>query len=225
MACRHAHCSHRGPVSYRTTCCRCVSGPPGLPRALVDVRHEATHNELPSLPLLRAAADSALAWLRDNYWWAEGGAKRGRRGDVPVEGGKTDGTRRGQKAGSPVEAAARQYPCTAVAGVLLCAVPVTCDDPSDPHPACGRRLPAGKGSAARCGARRSASAASWRRWPTAGGRRRRRGSAAVLAATQRTKKTKTMRTVTTRRALRRQVGAAGGNTVRQHSWGCRPGMA
>ncbi|KXZ45664.1 hypothetical protein GPECTOR_52g62 [Gonium pectorale] len=45
-----------------------LSDAAGLPRALVDVRHEATHNELPSLPLLRAAADSALAWLRENYW-------------------------------------------------------------------------------------------------------------------------------------------------------------
>ncbi|PNH10806.1 LAS1-like protein [Tetrabaena socialis] len=47
-------------------------GPPGcavgLPRALVDVRHEATHSELPSLPLLRAAAEAALGWLRDSYW-------------------------------------------------------------------------------------------------------------------------------------------------------------
>ncbi|GIL50713.1 hypothetical protein Vafri_6829 [Volvox africanus] len=45
-----------------------LSDAAGLPRALVDVRHEATHNELPSLPLLRAAASSALLWLRDNYW-------------------------------------------------------------------------------------------------------------------------------------------------------------
>lgn len=27
----------------------------GLPRLLVDIRHEAVHNELPSLPLLRMA--------------------------------------------------------------------------------------------------------------------------------------------------------------------------
>lgn len=40
----------------------------GLPRVLVDLRHEATHNELPSLPLLRAAADAALAWLHATYW-------------------------------------------------------------------------------------------------------------------------------------------------------------
>ena len=40
----------------------------GLPRALVDLRHEATHNDLPSLPLLRVAAGAALEWLRATYW-------------------------------------------------------------------------------------------------------------------------------------------------------------
>ena len=35
---------------------------------LVDVRHEASHNELPTLPLLRLAAQQALAWLRAAYW-------------------------------------------------------------------------------------------------------------------------------------------------------------
>jgi ribosomal biogenesis protein LAS1 len=40
----------------------------GLPQVLVDLRHEATHNELPSLPLLRLAACQALAWLHACYW-------------------------------------------------------------------------------------------------------------------------------------------------------------
>ena len=35
---------------------------------LVDIRHEATHNELPSLALLRVAAGRALDWLRASYW-------------------------------------------------------------------------------------------------------------------------------------------------------------
>lgn len=39
-----------------------------LPRLLVDLRHEATHNELPSLPALQLAAHHALDWLRTNYW-------------------------------------------------------------------------------------------------------------------------------------------------------------
>ncbi len=41
---------------------------PGLPRVLVDVRHEAAHNELPTLALLQAAARAALAWLAAGYW-------------------------------------------------------------------------------------------------------------------------------------------------------------
>ena len=40
----------------------------GLPRLLVDVRHEATHSTMPSLPLLQIAAESAFAWLRNMYW-------------------------------------------------------------------------------------------------------------------------------------------------------------
>lgn len=42
-----------------------------LPRILVDVRHEGTHNTLPSLPVLRVAAGRALSWLRDRYWHAQ----------------------------------------------------------------------------------------------------------------------------------------------------------
>eukprot|EP00899_Mesostigma_viride_P001795 jgi/Mesvir1/11616/Mv00022-RA.1 len=40
----------------------------GIPRLLVDVRHEAAHNELPSLPMLRVAVRQALAWLCAYYW-------------------------------------------------------------------------------------------------------------------------------------------------------------
>ena len=40
----------------------------GLPRILVDLRHEATHSGLPSLSVLSIAADQALDWLRENYW-------------------------------------------------------------------------------------------------------------------------------------------------------------
>lgn len=34
----------------------------------MDVRHEASHNELPSLSLLRVAAERALDWLKECYW-------------------------------------------------------------------------------------------------------------------------------------------------------------
>jgi hypothetical protein len=40
----------------------------GLPRALVDVRHAATHGALPSLAQLRAARAAAVLWLRAAYW-------------------------------------------------------------------------------------------------------------------------------------------------------------
>lgn len=43
----------------------------GLPRLLVDLRHEATHNELPSLSPLRVAAVQGLAWLKQRYWNAQ----------------------------------------------------------------------------------------------------------------------------------------------------------
>lgn len=43
----------------------------GLSRLLVDVRHEATHNELPSLSTLQLAAKQALDWLVGQYWCAE----------------------------------------------------------------------------------------------------------------------------------------------------------
>jgi len=40
----------------------------GLPPVLVDIRHDATHQELPALPLLLAAAEAALGWLGVHYW-------------------------------------------------------------------------------------------------------------------------------------------------------------
>lgn len=43
----------------------------GLPRVLVDARHEAAHGSLPSLPSLRAAAGTALGWMLTNYWAAQ----------------------------------------------------------------------------------------------------------------------------------------------------------
>lgn len=34
----------------------------------MDVRHEASHNDMPSLSLLRLAAAQALDWLQAAYW-------------------------------------------------------------------------------------------------------------------------------------------------------------
>ncbi|GMF15648.1 unnamed protein product [Phytophthora lilii] len=49
----------------------------GIPLWVVDLRHESTHNQLPSLPVLRFAARHLLAWLRANYWGAQEDAIRG----------------------------------------------------------------------------------------------------------------------------------------------------
>ncbi|ESZ96524.1 hypothetical protein SBOR_3026 [Sclerotinia borealis F-4128] len=40
----------------------------GLPATYVELRHQATHEELPSLPKLRMAARKALKWIWDFYW-------------------------------------------------------------------------------------------------------------------------------------------------------------
>ncbi|ONK61497.1 uncharacterized protein A4U43_C08F30520 [Asparagus officinalis] len=40
----------------------------GIPRMLVDIRHESSHQNLPSLRLVRMASTKALDWLKSNYW-------------------------------------------------------------------------------------------------------------------------------------------------------------
>lgn len=40
----------------------------GLPATFVELRHQATHEQLPSLLKLRAAARKALAWIWHYYW-------------------------------------------------------------------------------------------------------------------------------------------------------------
>ncbi|XP_006824120.1 ribosomal biogenesis protein LAS1L-like [Saccoglossus kowalevskii] len=42
----------------------------GLPEWLVNLRHEATHTELPSLRVLKTGVKYALSWLRWEYWEA-----------------------------------------------------------------------------------------------------------------------------------------------------------
>ncbi len=39
----------------------------GLPEWLVEMRHQATHASLPSLDMLRTAAETSLAWLKVGY--------------------------------------------------------------------------------------------------------------------------------------------------------------
>lgn len=40
----------------------------GLPATFVELRHQATHEELPSLRKLRNATEKALKWIWDYYW-------------------------------------------------------------------------------------------------------------------------------------------------------------
>lgn len=40
----------------------------GLPAWFVDLRHDSTHNTLPTINILRSAARSLLLWYRENYW-------------------------------------------------------------------------------------------------------------------------------------------------------------
>lgn len=49
----------------------------GLPASFVELRHEATHRDLPSLVVLRSAAQRSLEWLW-GYYWGKVGREAGR---------------------------------------------------------------------------------------------------------------------------------------------------
>ncbi|RMJ24764.1 Hydroxyacylglutathione hydrolase [Aspergillus sp. HF37] len=59
----------------------------GLPASFVELRHEATHRDLPSLVVLRNSAQRSLEWLWD-YYWGKADRDAGRAGPV----GCVDGT-------------------------------------------------------------------------------------------------------------------------------------
>ncbi|PON59578.1 LOW QUALITY PROTEIN: Las1-like, partial [Trema orientale] len=40
----------------------------GMPRTLIDIRHEGSHRELPALQIVRRASVKALDWLKSYYW-------------------------------------------------------------------------------------------------------------------------------------------------------------
>ncbi|OWF37544.1 ribosomal biogenesis protein LAS1L-like [Mizuhopecten yessoensis] len=40
----------------------------GVPVWIVDLRHDATHRQLPPLPMLMTACDWALSWLKTEFW-------------------------------------------------------------------------------------------------------------------------------------------------------------
>ena len=55
----------------------------GLPASFVELRHEATHRDLPSLVVLRSAALRSLEWLW-GYYWGKVGRDAGRAGPGSV---------------------------------------------------------------------------------------------------------------------------------------------
>lgn len=60
----------------------------GLPATFVELRHQATHEQLPSLTRLRTAAKKGLEWIWEYYWKhlpeVEDFQKKGEGGDVIV---------------------------------------------------------------------------------------------------------------------------------------------
>ena len=40
----------------------------GIPASFVELRHEITHAELPSLVVLRRAVERSMTWLWDDFW-------------------------------------------------------------------------------------------------------------------------------------------------------------
>ena len=64
----------------------------GLPATFVELRHQSTHEQLPSLAKLRSSARKALAWIWD-YYWKQLGDDEGN-GQVPRS---TDGQNDGCK--------------------------------------------------------------------------------------------------------------------------------
>ncbi|KAI1132006.1 Las1-like-domain-containing protein [Nemania abortiva] len=58
----------------------------GLPATFVELRHQATHEQLPSLSKLRTAANNALVWIWDFYWKDLAPVNKGN----PGEGSQSD---------------------------------------------------------------------------------------------------------------------------------------
>jgi hypothetical protein len=60
-----ADSSQRGSIAASVAS---LANAAGMPWLLVDLRHEATHNELPTLAALRRGAEEGLRWLEVYYW-------------------------------------------------------------------------------------------------------------------------------------------------------------
>ncbi|KNA25104.1 hypothetical protein SOVF_009130 [Spinacia oleracea] len=58
-----------------------------MPHMLIDIRHEGSHRELPSLRLLRSASIKALNWLKSYYWDSQKNA-------IPYQSGESVNVRK-----------------------------------------------------------------------------------------------------------------------------------
>ncbi|KAL5773555.1 hypothetical protein ACOSQ2_013479 [Xanthoceras sorbifolium] len=54
----------------------------GIPRKLIDVRHEGSHRDLPALQVVRDCSEKALDWLKTYYWEPQ-------KQQIPFQGDKT----------------------------------------------------------------------------------------------------------------------------------------
>ncbi|PIN26272.1 Nuclear protein involved in cell morphogenesis and cell surface growth [Handroanthus impetiginosus] len=59
----------------------------GIPRMLIDIRHEGSHRDLPSLQLVRLASKKALDWLVSYYWEPQ-------EKEIPVQSNQTANLRK-----------------------------------------------------------------------------------------------------------------------------------
>lgn len=59
----------------------------GIPRMLIDIRHEGSHRELPALQIVRSASLKALDWLISYYWEPQ-------KKVIPFQGGSTSSIRK-----------------------------------------------------------------------------------------------------------------------------------
>ena len=62
------HVSHLGMNTWGLTKLHEAAEKMSVPEWVVQVRHEATHGNMPGLSVLRAALEFGLSWLDTNYW-------------------------------------------------------------------------------------------------------------------------------------------------------------
>ncbi|VDI52278.1 ribosomal biogenesis protein LAS1 [Mytilus galloprovincialis] len=62
------HITERSQVKQYMQAVHRLAGELGVPEWIVNLRHDATHGRLPSLDLLKTAADWCIQWLKDEYW-------------------------------------------------------------------------------------------------------------------------------------------------------------